>query len=325
MHDALVDLTVTGHGVVTRGAALQRVSRSALVHALARGELVRVLPSTYVVAGLDDDPDTLRRAAVAYAGPGAALSHLSALRAWGLPVPAGQPEHVSVAATARPRAAGPVQLHRSMRLESTSPEGTSLHSTSRDGSNLDGRRALVVERSGLPTVRLEPAVVQSWPLLRDDAQRAPAIVAIQRRMTTPSRLRDALDRAPKLAGRSAFRTLLDLLEQGCHSELEMWGYLDVFRHPALPPSRGQVPVRVNGRTVYLDRLFEAELVNVELDGRKYHSSPRDRERDLRRDAALARLGLLVVRFSHDRIVHPYEVRDELLEILQVRRRQLGAA
>ncbi len=144
-------------------------------------------------------------------------------------------------------------------------------------------------------------------------------------MTTPSRLRHALDGAPKLAGRSAFRTLLDLLEQGCHSELEIWGYLDVFRHPALPSSRAQVPVRVNGRTVYVDRLFEAELVDVELDGRKYHSAPQDRERDLRRDAALARLGLLVVRFSHDRIVHPREVRDELLEILHVRRRQLGAA
>lgn len=306
VHDDLVELTLAGNGIVTRASALGRISTSALDHAIARGDLTRVLPSVYVVAGLEDDPATLRRAALAYAGPDAVLSHLSGLRAWDLPVPNELPEHVSVPASQRPRAVEPVRFHRSERL--------------------DGPTRRVIERAGLPTVRLERAIVESWPLLRDDARRAPAIVAVQKRLTTPARLRRTLAELPKLKHRRDLHVLLDLLEQGCHSMLEMWGYLSVFRHPVLPESRGQVPISVGSRVVYLDRLFEAELVDVELDGRKYHSSPVDRERDLRRDALVSTRGVLVVRFSHDRIVHEADtVIGELLEILAVRRRQLGAA
>lgn len=306
MHEQLADLVVTGNGVVPRPAALARVGESALRHAVKHGELVRVLPAVYVAAGLDDDPATMRRAALAYAGSDAVLSHLSALRAWELPVPPGLPDHVSVPMRQRPRAVKPVRFHRSERLEA--------------------RDRRVLERAGLPTVRLERALVESWPLLRDDARRAPAIMAIQQRLTTPSRIRKALGELPKLPHRRSLRELLHLFDEGCQSPLEIWGYLSVFQHPSLPVSRGQVPVSIGGRMIYLDRLFEAELVNAELDGRKYHSSKVQRERDLRRDAALSAKGLLVVRFSHDRIVHEaLTVRQELVEILAMRRSQLGAA
>lgn len=311
MHQELMAIAQSGCGVVAQNTALARVGASALTHAVKRRLLVRVLPAVYVLAGLDQDPATVLRAALAYAGPEAALSHLSALRAWYLPVPAVLPpdvlpDHVSVPATLRPRAVTPVQFHRSDRL-------------------LDPDRRVVV-RAGLPIVRLERAIVESWPMLRNDARRAPAIVAVRQRMTTPRRIRQALGELPKLRDRRRLHELLDLLEQGCHSELEIWGHLEVFQHPSLPVARGQVPVRVGGRTVYLDRLFDAELVNVELDGRKYHASLTDRERDLRRDTLLAAKGLLVVRYGHDRIVHdPALVRAELREILEVRRRQLGAA
>jgi very-short-patch-repair endonuclease len=108
--------------------------------------------------------------------------------------------------------------------------------------------------------------------------------------------------------------------------LEVWGYLSVFLDPSLPQSRGQVPVKIGSYQGYLDRLFELELVNVELDGRKYHSCVQDRERDIRRDALLSTQGLLVVRYSHDRIVRePAAVVAELGEILITRRRQLHAA
>ena len=306
MHDGLVDLVVSGQGVIARATALARCGGSALNHAVARGDLVRVLPSVYVVAGMEEDPATLRRAALVYAGPRSALSHLSALRAWDLPVPPELPDHVSVPSSSRPRAVDPVRFHRSDRLEE--PE----HRT--------------VERSGLPTVRLERAIVESWPLLEADARRAPAILAVQRRMTTPARLRRGLSELPKLRDRRTLHRLLDLLEDGCHSMLEIWGYLSVFAHPSLPPSRGQVRMQIGERQGYLDRWFEAELVDVELDGRKYHTAANDRERDLRRDALLSTQGILVVRFSHERIVHQADaVVSELASILSTRRRQLHAA
>jgi very-short-patch-repair endonuclease len=63
---------------------------------------------------------------------------------------------------------------------------------------------------------------------------------------------------------------------------------------------------------------------VELDGAAYHGEPGQRERDIRRDAAVATFGIQTVRFSHPRIFgDPDGVRAEVLAILAVRRRQLG--
>jgi hypothetical protein len=45
------------------------------------------------------------------------------------------------------------------------------------------------------------------------------------------------------------------------------------------------------------------MVNFELDGASVHGNRRQREIDLRRDALLATLGVLVVRFTHHRLVY----------------------
>jgi very-short-patch-repair endonuclease len=77
--------------------------------------------------------------------------------------------------------------------------------------------------------------------------------------------------------------------------------------------------------VYLDRLFVHERVNVELDGAKWHRGDAQRERDIRRDAALASHGFLVVRYSHHQLMSdPDGVRRELSAILARRRCQLRA-
>src|SRR5262249_54757694 len=147
----------------------------------------------------------------------------------------------------------------------------------------------VVIRNDFPVIKLERCVVDSWPLLDADAQRAPAICAVAGRMTTPDRIREILLLTPRLGGR---RHLVDLLAPGCRSELETWGYANVFQGLGL---RWQAPVALGQRTVYLDTYDDVGQLNFELDGRKYHGSVLDRERDLRRDAALAALGIMVVR------------------------------
>jgi len=79
-------------------------------------------------------------------------------------------------------------------------------------------------------------------------------------------------------------------------------------------------VSLGARTVWLDAFDEQSQTNFELDGAKYHGSPKDRERDLRRDAALAALGLQVVRYSHERLTREVDgVRREALGIMAVRR------
>jgi very-short-patch-repair endonuclease len=56
-----------------------------------------------------------------------------------------------------------------------------------------------------------------------------------------------------------------------------------------------------GRRYRVDLGFEEERVAVEMDGERWHSTPQQRERDRRRDAALAAIGWVVLRLSHDRL------------------------
>ena len=139
-------------------------------------------------------------------------------------------------------------------------------------------------------------------------------------MTTDPRVRAALAAAPKLRQRAALLDLLTRIEHGCRSQLELWGYDHVFTGPEFTGLRWQVPVRLGRRTIWLDAYDEESATNFELDGAKYHTGPRDRERDLRRDAELAELG-----------IHPcgsrtigmtneaHAVRRQALAIMEVRR------
>ena len=71
--------------------------------------------------------------------------------------------------------------------------------------------------------------------------------------------------------------------------------------PGLDHGVRQRRVTVNGRTYRLDLAYERERVAVEMDGHQWHSSREQRERDMRRDAALAAAGWLTLRFSHRRL------------------------
>ncbi|WP_238162222.1 endonuclease domain-containing protein [Micromonospora endolithica] len=246
-------------------------------------------------------PDTAHRAVLAWADGRAVLSHASALHVWGLlPPVAGAPLHLSAPAISGIRSRPGVLVHRYHDLVLEPPH--------------------VVNRRGLPVIRLERTLVDTWPLLACDDRRAPVIRAVNDRLTTPARLVAALARAPRLPGRAELRTLLARLAQGCRSPLEIWGHERVFTGPGMPAFRRQARVRVGGRTMYLDLFAERERVAVELDGATSHGDPGQREIDLRRDALLATVGILTVRFAHRRLVHePDEVRRETLAILAARR------
>jgi very-short-patch-repair endonuclease len=100
----------------------------------------------------------------------------------------------------------------------------------------------------------------------------------------------------------------------------------VFRDdPRFAHGVRQLPVQMGSRVAYLDLAFVAERVAVELDGAAYHGTPEQRERDMRRDAALSALGWIVLRFSYQRLhTDPDGVRNEVDAVLCTRRRQLTA-
>ncbi|MEJ5869247.1 DUF559 domain-containing protein [Pseudokineococcus sp. 5B2Z-1] len=290
-------------GVAGRAAVVGATSAEALDWAARAGRLVRALPRTYLLPDELESWPSRCRAATEYAGPGAAVSHLSALRLWGLPVPETGAVDVVVDHARRPRAGAtapvPVRVHRTRRPRRT------------------------WQREGLPVVPLEEAVVASWPLLQQDAQRALALVAVQRRLTTPGRLAAELARHPRLPGRAALCHLVGLLEAGCTSELELWGHQVVFTGARFSTWRWQAPLSVRGRSVVLDLFDDEALLAVELDGRAYHDGPQQRERDLARDALVAEAGVVTLRFPHRRLsIDPEGCREQAWRVSVVRRRQL---
>lgn len=301
-------------GLVTRRTASQVLPRWVLEDASRSGRLLRLLPGVYVDAALVDGvesapplarvtPILARRAAVAYTGGRGALSHLTALDVWKLrSQPPGEPVHLNVPIGVGLRSWPHLVVHHRRSFAPEPPH------------------ALV--RDGVPVTRLDRTLVDAWPLLPPADRPATLIGAVNDRLTTPQRIAAALATAPKLADRAALRGLLDRLAAGCRSPLEIWGHDHVFVGPGMPAFQRQARVRLGGRVVYLDMFAEAELVDIELDGATSHADPRDREIDLRRDALLAASGVLVVRFSHRRLLHePDEVRRETLAVLATRRRQ----
>lgn len=99
----------------------------------------------------------------------------------------------------------------------------------------------------------------------------------------------------------------------------------MFADPRFAHGVRQLPVQLGSRVVYLDLAFERERVVVELDGALYHDGRVNRERDMRRDAALTALGWVVLRFSYQRMYEePEAIRTEVAAVLETRRRQLAA-
>ena len=313
VNSALQALVDSNGGLVTRHAATRVLPRWILEDASRSERLVRLLPGVYVDAALVDSrggepplarvaPVVARRAAVAYAGGRGALSHLTALDVWRIrrQLP-GEPVHLILAGGARLRGRPHLVVHHHRSFAPEPPH------------------ALV--RDGMPVTRLERALVDAWPLLPPVDRQATLIRAVNERLITAQRLAAGLATAPRLAGRAALRGLLDRLAAGCRSPLEIWGYDHVFVGPGMPAFRRQTRVRLGAQVVYLDLFAEAELVDIELDGATAHADPREREIDLRRDALLAARGVLVVRFTHRRLLRePDEVRRETLAILATRRR-----
>lgn len=172
---------------------------------------------------------------------------------------------------------------------------------------------------GLIVTTVPEAVAASWPLLLRSERRAPAITAVRNRLVTAAELRAVLARYSRLADRATLDKLIALLAAGCESELEIWGHQRVFDIPGLRHGVRQKVVHVGARKYRLDLAFESERVAIELDGRT-HAGEQQRERDLRRDAALASIGWLTVRYTHRRLT--YEIpacQRETLAILAARR------
>jgi hypothetical protein len=120
--------------------------------------------------------------------------------------------------------------------------------------------------------------------------------AIGRRRTTAARIRHAMDARKKMRWRRELVTALGDADDGALSLLE-YRYVRRVEIPhGLPTARRQARIRQRTGHRYLDNLYEAYGICVELDGTAAH--PADEQwRDKRRDNANAVKGIVTLRFG----------------------------
>jgi very-short-patch-repair endonuclease len=290
-------------GLSTRQQLLERLPREVLDSHVGRSNLVRVFPHVYRLRDSADDDVTALRAAVLHAGPVAALSHTTALALWGVR-PLERPLHMTVDQRIKRTGAPGLVVHRRLRFD---PESSQC-----------------VERRGLRVTTLPRSVIDSWPLLPTTERRPLALDVVRRGLTTAELLREALLERPNVAGRRSLHQTIELIADGCQSELEVHGVLKVFRHRSLPPGVGQYRLQLPTGRVRLDRCWPEAKLAVELDGVQHHTSPEDRRKDLARDRALAAAGWVVLRFTYaDVLRDPAGVRARVLEVYRTRMAQLA--
>jgi very-short-patch-repair endonuclease len=298
----VVDLrALLGEDGVARLADLAaRTSATSVSRWIRTGRLVRLLPHVVV---LPEDAGRWRTLAVAAVlSTGGVVSHSSALALWDLADAAGR-VHVSIDAGRRaPTPVGWLTVHR--------------------GTDLASRR-----RGGLPVTPPPRSVVDAWGAAHAadgsaaavSGARSAMITAFRTGLATARELRRELARRPELPGRASLFRLLGLVAAGAQSELEIWGMLHVADVPGLPPCRRQHRVALPRGHADLDVAWPEVRLAVELDGAAFHGSAQQRERDLRRDAALAAVGWLVLRFSHRRLTRePDACRTEIVAVYRSR-------
>src|SRR5215203_1829286 len=265
-------------GWITWESLTARVDRKTVARWVDAGRLQRLHQGVYALPTVARDGRARLEAAVHASG--GVVSHRSALALWGLATPGGS-IHLTVEHARSGRGTRGVVLHRTRELADT-----------------------IRRVEGLPVSCVERAVVDAWGApagLSGDEVRAAAIGAVRRRLCSPRQLYDEVARRPCLRGRRALVQLLGLLADGCQSELEIWGCLQVLRAPGMPTFTLQHRVEVAGERFVLDAACEEVRLAVEMDGAAWHGSRSQRERDIRRDALLATIGWQTLRFGYRRL------------------------
>jgi very-short-patch-repair endonuclease len=286
-------------GVALTSSLVAHVDRHTIDGWVARRRLLRPYPGVVVLPERAHEWDA--RVFAALYATGGTLSHTTALAVWRV-LPREGDVHISIPARRRAVRGRGLSVHRVQRL--------------------------VTDRLGsYPVTPLVRSLVDTWGLScrrsgsprAVEQARAGVIETLRDRRVRVAELRLEASLHPALPGRGELERLIDLVAQGCQSELEIWGVREVLSGPGLPRFVQQYPVVLPFGRVRLDAAVPELKVAVELDGAAFHGSPEARERDLRRDAALAALGWVVLRFSYRRLKRePEACRREIAQVCAAR-------
>lgn len=262
-------------GVVSRGQILNSgITDDAISAQLDARRWQRVHPGVYALF-TGPLPERARiSAALLWAGEGAALADVTALKEYGFTTTERSAQiHVRVDHDRRVLSPADIVLRRRRRLDQY------VHPARHP-------RVLRLEDAALHAASDRERIHSGLGLLAD---------LCAQRLTTPDRLRATLADLPKLPSRRVFWAALDDIANGAHSFLELSYLRQVEQAHNLPTPRRQAAGANRGRRIWRDAEYDAWGVVLELDGRLGHEDAASKAGDRRRDLVAAAGGKLTIR------------------------------
>jgi hypothetical protein len=274
------ELLARQDGVIGRSQALEfGLSPDSMRNRVRVADWQRIQRGVYATFSGEMTREAQLWAALLRAGPAAVLSHQTAAELYRLLKQPSESIHLTVPATANPAKHSKIPgviVHRSRILERT-------------------RHPVLLP----PRTRIEDTVLDLIEEMDEPADRYDLICrAIGGQLTTAARLRLALKKRDRFRDRREAEAALADTAQGALSNLERWYLRGVERRHKLPVATRQARIKVGGRSIYLDNLYEEYLVCVELDGSAAHPTSEqwaDKRRD-RRNLAVEKI--VTMRFGY---------------------------
>jgi very-short-patch-repair endonuclease len=283
------ELAAKQHGVLTR-RDLDRLgfSKMAIDHRVSTGRLHLISPGVYAVGRPELTPRGRWTAAVLACGDDAVLSHRSAAELWGIGFEESGRIDVSIRRRSKITRRGIL-----VRARPTLPERSVVR---RFGIPVtDPVQTLIDLATELKPMRLERAVNQ----------------ADVHDLVDPETLRDSLDAYPGVPGVKTLRTMLDR-----HTFRLSDSDLEILFRPLARAAAFPSPLSKHWVLGYeVDFFFPDHGLIVETDGLRYHRTPAQQARMVKRDQKHTSHGYRVLRFTHWQVAYaPTEVTDILRRI-----------
>lgn len=276
-------------------------SRRQFESAVRQGDLVAVAPNAYVGACHATSLSSRVDAALLWAGPPAAIGGRAAMRLYDvLPDP---PDSIDLVI---PRQRHLKAVPRHIRTRRTDFE------------------FVPTQVAGWSVVPLPMAMCQAFGDLGSD--RAGAVIRpLVSGAVGVEELLWTLDAMPRVRARRELTSVIVQYAAGSESYLEYVAATDVFSGAEFSQLMRQHVLSVHSRRYRVDLFDAATMTAIETDGASFHSSPQAWQSDLNRDADLASLGVLTLRFSYrDLIDNPERCRDRVRAVLRSRSQTVGA-
>jgi hypothetical protein len=220
------------------------VGRSLVKRRVRSGQWQRVFPGVFALQSGQLSWRQRARAALLYAGAGAALSHESAAYVRDILPSPGTLLHVSVPHERRVARQPGLVPHR--------------------------RREMPWSGGGLRAVDAEDAVLTLAAAASSDDELVGLLCDAVRAGVAPDILTGRVSRRGRMHNRVLLLDMLGTLADGIESPLELRYRRDVERAHGLPRAMAQKRERIGGRWIRADRVYTGLGVRVELDGQLAH-------------------------------------------------------